>query len=96
MIIRKNTTDLHLRSSKEPLASVEVDLDSIPDERCGYSDIVADGLASWAASNPDETATIYCFDTVSTNFRERTNSTFFGVVGKKSVLDGVLAFASRR
>jgi len=95
MIIRKNTTELTLRSSKEPLATVEVDLDSIPEERCGYGDIVADGLTSWAANNSDETATIYVYESPSVNFREPTNSAFFGVVGKKAVLDGVMTALKR-
>lgn len=91
MILRKSNTELNFKTSREPLASVEVDLDSIADELCGYGDIVADGLAAWAASNPDATATVYVFDSVSVNFHERTNSAFFGVVGRQAVLDAILA-----
>lgn len=79
------TAELDFVQSNEPLATVEVDIDSIPHEFCGYSDIVARGLERFAAS-ARSTATVYVFQTDSVNFHEQTYSAFFAVAGKGDAL----------
>lgn len=79
--------DLKFVRSKSPLPTVEVDLDSIPEEQYGYDTIVSSALSEFAANHPKATATLHVFHGPSVNFHTQTWSAFFGVAGNKKLLD---------
>jgi hypothetical protein len=79
---RKLKHELALVESSEPLATVEVDVDSIPAEYYGYDDIVE--VASSAV------ATIYAYVGPSVNFGVQTYSVFLGVAGPQALLTKLL------
>jgi hypothetical protein len=85
-------TSLNFVRSKAPLPTVEVDLDSIPAEQLGYSDLVARALHAFAKTFPSCTATLYVYQGPSSNFHEPTFSAFFGVAGcdKEALLETIL------
>lgn len=80
------TAELEFVKSNEPLATVEVDIDSIPHEFYGYSDIVARCLQGFAANALKAKATVYVLQTDSVNFHEQTRSAFFALAGKGEAL----------
>ena len=90
-MLEKPVSELTFVHSKEPLPTVEVDIDSIPGSYYGYDDIVAEALGPFATSNPTVRATIYTYQGPSTSFREQTFSAFFGVAGSKTILPVLLA-----
>mgnify|MGYP000411231334 CR=1 FL=1 len=91
-MIEKSATDLNLVRPNAPLPTVEVDIDSIPEELFGYGDLVANALQSFATSSSELRATIYVYQGLSVNFHESTFSAFFGVAGqkKKELIDLLL------
>ncbi len=91
-MIERTTADLNLVRPNDPLPTVEVDLDSIPEELFGYGDLVAQALQQFAASLPEVRATIYVYHGPSVNFHEHTFSAFLGVAGqkKKEMLELIL------
>jgi len=87
-MIEKSVTDLNLVRPNDRLCTVEVDLNSIPEELFGYGDLVAQTIQPFAASSPELRATIYVYQGPSVNFQENTFSAFLGVAGqnKKELL----------
>ncbi len=82
-MIEKSVTELSLIRPKDPLPTVEVDLDSIPEELFGYDDLVAQAMQPFAANSSELKATIYVYQGPSVNFHKNTFSAFFGVSGQK-------------
>jgi hypothetical protein len=88
-------TELEFVASREPLATVEVDIDSIPPDFYGYADIIARGLAAFAAGSQKPRATVYVLQTDSVSFHEPTYSAFFAVAGSGRALEQIhSAFAA--
>lgn len=86
----KRTSELSFVTSKDSLPTVEVDIDSIPQNYYGYEDIIEGALKKYATASPTNTSTIYVYQGPSCNFGEQTYSAFFGVAGPKSVLNEIL------
>lgn len=85
--------ELNIVKSRDPIPSVEVDLDSIPDELCGYQDIVLSALKKIVTVNPKLHASIYVYESVSVNFGQPGYSVFFGFAGgEKPLLSLVTTF----
>mgnify|MGYP001267642523 CR=1 FL=1 len=82
--------ELQFVRSRNPLPTVEVDLDCIPKELHGYGDLIANAIAPVAARSSKMRATIYVYQGQSINFHQLTCSAFFGVAGDKSLLDVLL------
>lgn len=82
-------SELSFVESSNPLPTVELDLDSLPDNMFGYGDLVPQSLQAFAANNLDVRATIYVFQGQSVNFHKPTFSVFFIVAGKskQKILD---------
>lgn len=78
----RQVSELEFATSREPLATIEVDIDSIPPDYFGYADIVAQSLESFAASDTKPRATVYVLQTDSVNFHEPTYSAFFAIAGQ--------------
>lgn len=76
---------LNFIDSNSLLPTVEVDLDSIPEENFGYEDIVINSLKLFANKNSNLKASIYVYQGESINFHENTFSAFFGVDGKQNI-----------
>jgi hypothetical protein len=89
----KPANELGFRKSSEPIATIEIDTDSIPD--IDRLQIVMKTLSSLASADLGLRATLYVHATVSFNFHEMTNSDFIGVVGPMSVLQTLESNLSR-
>lgn len=85
-----SSRDLKINYSRNPIPTVEIDLNSIPDNIRGYSDLVAEGLASFAAKSPKMTATLYVYQGPSINFGRDTFSAFIGIAGANKLLEPLL------
>lgn len=90
-MIEKPDTELSFITPKEPIPTVEVDLDSIPEELLGYDEIVTKAIKGVIALNADVRATIYVYQGQSVNFHHPTFSAFIGVAGNKEVLNKILS-----
>lgn len=86
----RNENELQISSKTDPLPTVEVDLDSLPEERQEYASIVVDALESVASRSPSAIATVHVYHGPSINFSQQTWSVFFGVAGNKKVLEALL------
>ncbi|WP_282177300.1 hypothetical protein [Vibrio nereis] len=82
--------DLHFITPKGPIKTIEVDLDSIPKEYYGYTDIVVDSLKLLAESAPDLRASVYVYQAPSANFMQLSFSAFIGVAGSREALSLIL------
>jgi hypothetical protein len=80
--------ELQLVKPNGPLPTVEIDIDSLPEELQQYGDFVVDALTPFA-SNSGIVATIYIYQGPSVNFHQQTWSAFFGVANSKSLLDAI-------
>lgn len=85
-LIEKSVSDLNFVHSKNPIPTVEIDIDSIPRDFNGYSAIVEAALQGVANNSPNLLATIYVYQGQSINFGSPTFSAFFGVAGQKKLL----------
>ena len=89
----RQRNQLNFGKSSDPIPSIEIDTDSIPDiERM---QTIRRTLASLANGDARTRATIYVHATVSFNFHKMTNSDFIGVVGPISVLQSLQSEFSR-
>ena len=93
-MIRKSITELHFVDSRSPMATVEIDIDSLPEGTYGYESLVQSALAPLAAANPDLKATVYVYQGQSVNFGEYGYSAFFGVAGSRLPLPALHAIFS--
>lgn len=84
-MIEKSINDLEFIDSTSPLPTIEIDIDSIPEEYFGYGDIVGNSLKIFAEKNKKIDASIYVYQGMSVNFHDNTFSAFFGVDSKKNI-----------
>ena len=89
-MLKRPESELQIARSRDPLPTVEVDLDCIPEELHGYGELVTKAMSTIAAKYPKLKATIYVYQGPSINFHKQTWSAFFGVAGDKKVLDVLL------
>ena len=87
----KPTFDMAFVSTRSPIPTVELDIDSLPDPNHGWGEIMSRVISRFAQAHPTAKATIYTYFTQSVNFQTLTSSEFFGVAGscKKSVLKAI-------
>ncbi len=89
-MLKHPESELKIVRSRDPLPTVEVDLDCIPKELNGYGELVTKAMSTIAAKYPKMRATIYVYRGQSINFHQQTWSAFFGVAGDKKLLDVLL------
>ncbi len=82
-MIEKSVEELNFVHSNNPMPTVEVDIDSIPEQFYGYSDLITQGIKSFVESSPECKATLYIYQGNSVNFHTQTYSAFIGIVGNK-------------
>ncbi len=86
-----NESKLHLKTGKSPLATVEVDADSLEEQGKMFSDVIYESLMEYTAKQgKDVCFSVYTYFSQSLSFHEPTNSYFTGVVGKKDFLKSLL------
>ena len=89
-MIERPENELKFVKSRDPLPTVEVDLDCIPEELHGYGDLIVNAITPIATKSPSMTSTIYVFHGPSINFGKQTWSVFFGIAGEKKLLTPLL------
>jgi hypothetical protein len=89
-MLKRPESELQIVRSRDPLPTIEVDIDCIPENLHGYGDLVSNAITPIAAKSPKMRATIYVYHGPSINFNQQTWSVFFGVAGDKMLLDVVL------
>ena len=81
----RRSDELKFRRSKRPLATVEVDIESLEEAGKDFPDTLYESLKLFAESDEECRASIYLYETESCNFisrkRELTYSIFIGVAG---------------
>jgi len=95
-MIEKNISELKFKCTNDNFPTVEVDLDSLPENYHGYQQVVDSVLQNFIMIHSESEMTIYVYQTQSINFIDHMcSSAFFGVVGKKKsqekLLDMLLA-----
>lgn len=90
-MIERKVTDLHLLRSREPIPTVEVDMDSLPESLFGYGDTVVAALHGIAHASEELRATIYVYQGDSVNFGTYSWSAFIGIDGPMSLLKPILS-----
>lgn len=89
--------ELSFVKTKAMLRTIEIDIDSIPEEYHDYDDIIISALSEVARNDNELLATVYTLNTMSSNFYERTWSAFIGIASGKQLLDCLLsAFKSAK
>ena len=91
-MIEKPESELSFVTATEPLSTVEVDADSVPRSYFGCDSFIVAALKAFDVKRPGALATVYVLEAGSVNFREPTNSVFFGVAGSQSdtILETIL------
>jgi hypothetical protein len=89
-MLKRPEGELQFVKSRDPLPTVEIDLDCIPKELHGYGDLITNAITPVAARSPNMRATIYVYQGLSINFHQQTWSAFFGIAGDKKLLDVLL------
>jgi len=89
-MMKRPETELHFVKPRDPIPTVEIDIDSIPESLHGYSDLVTKALTSIAEKSIKLRATIYVYQGMSINFHRQTWSAFFGVAGDEKLLNVLL------
>lgn len=89
-MLKRPESELQIVRSRDPLPTVEVDLDCIPEELHGYGELVTKAMSTIAAKYPKMRGTIYVYQGQSINFHQQTWSVFFGVAGDERLLDVLL------
>lgn len=78
-------TPLKFKRSRLPIETIELDLDSLHRARSGSGFSFIDyPLANYAEEYSDVIATIYTYETFSSNFQPPCNAVFFGVIGNNT------------
>ena len=87
-MITRRSDELKFKRSKRPLATVEVDIESLEEVEKDFPNTLYESLTLFAKSNEECCASIYLYETESCNFmaskRELTYSIFIGVAGAYS------------
>jgi hypothetical protein len=86
LLITKSTNELNFTQARDPMLTVEIDLDSLPDSPYGYGQLVESCLAPLAAAKPDLRASIYVSHRPSVSFGNYGSSALFGIAGDSRVL----------
>lgn len=73
-----------------PMPTVEVDINSIPEEFLGYVDLLTQALQPAVSRSPAIRASLYVYQGQSINFGRPTFSVFIGVAGQAKLLESVL------
>lgn len=89
-MIERQETELHLLRSREPIPTVEVDMDSLPESLFGYGDTVVASLRGIAHDSEELRATIYVYQGESVNFGTYSWSAFVGIDGPIALLEPIL------
>lgn len=85
--LSKQYPEIKLVKAPKALATVEVDINSIPVEIGGYTPLFEKQLSVYAAEHSDVRATLYVCQLPSINFGYQTWSVFIGVAGDDNLLD---------
>jgi hypothetical protein len=93
-LIKKFANELQFARTRAPMATVEIDVDSIPSNYFDYGQFVEQALADMAERWPALRATVYVYEGRSINFGDYSHSAFFGVAGDKRVLAALHAVFS--
>lgn len=88
---RKHVQELRLVRPLAPMATVEIDLDTLPPAARGYAAMVRAALAPLALDEPELCTTVYVYQSTSHNFGDETRSAFFGVAGDRRALAALYA-----
>ncbi|GAC1607838.1 MAG: hypothetical protein NVS3B3_11400 [Aquirhabdus sp.] len=91
-MIKRSISDLHFVNGREPLPTVEIQMESLEKQGLQFDQIIASTLTRFAAENITSKATVYLYGTYSVNFHEQSWSEFLIVAGDKKVLP-VLEYA---
>lgn len=86
---RRSTTELNFVFPKDPIPTVEVDIDSLPEHLHGCAEILRQALEGFVSAHPALVATMFIYVGESNNFLRPTYSAFIGVAGPKAVLQNV-------
>lgn len=89
-MLKRPESELQIVRSRDPLLTIEVDIDCIPKNLHGYGELIVNAISPIAAESPNMRATIYVYHGLSNNFQQQTWSAFFGVAGDKMLLDVLL------
>lgn len=84
-MIRKPVNELHFVHARDPLPTVEIDLDTLPDGMHGYGQLVEAALAPLAAADPELRATVYVYHGPSVSFGNYGYSAYFAAAGDRRV-----------
>lgn len=85
-MIKRLISELHFIKSRDPLPTVEIQVESLEGKGLFIGKIASSALTRFAASNPTSKATIYMYGTMSVNFHEQGWSEFLIVAGDKKAL----------
>ena len=78
-------TPLRFKRSRSPIETIELDLDSLHRARSGGGfSIIENPLTDYAEKSSDVIATVYTYETLSSNFQSLCNAVFFGVIGNST------------
>lgn len=88
---KKHAQELGFVRPLAPMATVEIDLDTLPPGSRGYTSLVQDALAPLAGDDEALCATVYVYQSNSHNFVDETRSAFFGVAGDRRALAALYA-----
>ena len=88
--MEKETHEINFCTSSGTIPTVELDLESLPEEGMyGYGEILFNILSQLARKKETIKATIYAYHANSINFMEPTSSVFFGICGDKIALETI-------
>ena len=89
--MEKAAHELNYVKSLKPLATIEIDVDTLDQDGPAVADIVREVFAKCLAAQSGLRATAYMYFRQSGNFGEMTSSEFVIVAGPRAVFDAVLA-----
>lgn len=95
MVIRRASSELNFVKGKDPLPTVEVQIESLEALGLSFPSIVCEALAMFAKKNPKILSTIRLYGSVSTNFHKYGWSEFLAVAGPTKVLQALYDAFSR-
>lgn len=89
-MLTRPESELQVVFPRQPIPSVEFDLDSLPQTLDGYAELVVAALRPIAAADPKARISIYGYFTDSVNFQAPTQSMFLGVAASEKRTQTVL------
>ena len=85
-MIQRSMSTLNLVTSRDPMPTVEIQVESLEDQGLVLNEIISSALTRYAANNPTSKATVYMYGTMSVNFHATGWSEFLIVAGDQKVL----------